>query len=180
MAIWISWNIDIPRNLNSRDSFRGRKFENRAPTSCRPRAIVSLSTISFDVHAKVAEEMDLEMCSYEQLSEGQMLRDLDLDLGSSQGHVNLHSICMTTRMPNCVTVASRTTEIWSFEFRQILTLDKVWNLVIAFLEGNSKIGLRQVVVQVPYYQSINQSKKFYSGLSSRATARTTKGVTVNE
>jgi len=31
-----------------------------------------------------------------------------------------------------------------------------------------------------YIQSINQSKKFYSGLSSRATARTTKGVTVNE
>ena len=30
------------------------------------------------------------------------------------------------------------------------------------------------------YQSINQSKNFYSGLSSRATARTTKGVTVNE
>jgi len=28
--------------------------------------------------------------------------------------------------------------------------------------------------------SINQSENFYSGLSSRATARTTKGVTVNE
>jgi len=151
MAIWISWNIDIGRNSNSRDSFPGWKFENRAPTSCRPGAIVSLSSISFDVHAKVAEEIDLEMCSYEQLSEVQMLHDLDLDLGSSQGDVNIHSICSTTRMPNQVTVASRNTEIWPFEFRQILTLDKVWTLVIAFLEGNSKMGLRQAVVQVSYY-----------------------------
>jgi len=94
-----------------------------ALTSCRPGGIVSLSTINFDVHAKVAEEINLEMCSYEQLSEVQMLRDLDL--GSSQGHVNIYSICRTTRMPNRVTVASRTTEIWPFEFCQIPTLDKV-------------------------------------------------------
>jgi len=151
MAIWISWNIDIRRNLNSRDSFPGRRFENLAPTSCRPVAIVSLSTISFDVHAKVAEEINLEMCSYEQLSEVQVLRDLDLDLGSSQGDVNIYSICRTTRKPNRVTVASCTTEIWPFEFRQISTLDKFWTLVIAFLEGNSEIGLRQAVVQFPYY-----------------------------
>jgi len=149
MASWISWNIDIRRNLNSRDSFPGRKFKNLARTSCRPGAIVSLSTTSFDVHAKVAEEINLEMCSYEQLSEVQMLRDLDL--GSSQGHVNIYSICRTTRKPNRVTVASRTTEIRPFEFRQISTLDKVWTLVIAFLEGNSKIVLRQAVVQFPYY-----------------------------
>jgi len=35
------------------------------------------------------------------------------------------SICRTTRKPNRVTVASRTTEIWPFEFRQLSTLDKV-------------------------------------------------------
>jgi len=137
MAIWVSWNIDIRQNLNSRDSFPGRKFEKLAPISCRPGAIVSLSTISFDVHEKVAEEINLEMCSYEQLSKVQMLLDLDLDLGSSQGHVNIYSICRTTRMPNRVTVGSRTTEIWPFECCQISTLDKVWTLVIAFLEGNS-------------------------------------------
>jgi len=79
------------------------------------------------VHAKVAEEIDLEMCSYEQLSEVQMLRVLDLDLGSSQGHVNIHSTCRTTCMRNRVTVASRTSEIWPFEFRQISTLDKSLN-----------------------------------------------------
>jgi len=149
MAIWISWNIDIPRSLNSCDSFRGRKFENRTPTSCRPCAVVSLSTISFDVHAKVAEEIDLEMCSYEQLSEVQMV--CDLDLGSGQGHVNINSTCTTIRILNHVTVASRTTEIWPFEFRQISILNEVWTLVIAFLDGNSKIGLRQALVQVPYY-----------------------------
>jgi len=46
-----------------------------------------MSTISFELHAKVAKEIDLEMCSYGQLSEVQMVRDLDL--GSGQGHVNI-------------------------------------------------------------------------------------------
>jgi len=150
MAIWISWNIDIRRSLNSRDSFPGRKFDRKSDSdNCRPRAIVSLSTISFDVHAKVAEEIDLEMCSYGQLSEVQIVCDLDLDLGSRQGHVNVHSTYRTICTVNHVTVASRTTEIWPFEFRQISILDEVWTLVIA--DGNSKIGIRQAVVQVPYY-----------------------------
>ena len=104
MAIWVSWNIDILRSLNSRDSFPGRKFENRTSTSCRPRAAVSLSTISFDVHTKVAEEIDLEMCSYGQLSDVQMVYDLDLDLGSSQGHISMHGTCSTTSTPNDLTV----------------------------------------------------------------------------
>jgi len=86
------------------------------------------------------------MCSYGQLSEVQMLRDLDVDLESSQGHINIHSTCRTTSLPNYVTVASRTTEIWPFEFREIWTFGEVWTLVIAFLEENSKIGLRQSVV----------------------------------
>ena len=34
---------------------------------------------------KVAEEIDVETCSYGQLSEVQMVSDLDLDLGSGQG-----------------------------------------------------------------------------------------------
>ena len=111
--------------MTSRDSLPGRKFENRTPTSCTSCAIVSLSTISFDVHAKVAEEIDLEMCSYEQLSEVQMVCDLNLDLESGQGHVNIHSTCRNTCAPNHVTVASRTTEIWPFEFRQLSILDEV-------------------------------------------------------
>jgi len=51
-----------------------------------------------------------------------------------------------------MTVASRSTEIWPFEFREISTLDEAGIVVIAFVEGNSKIGLRQAVDQVPYYQ----------------------------
>jgi len=43
-------------------------------------------TIRFELRAKVAEEIDLEMCSYWQLSEVQMVRDLDLEFGSCQGH----------------------------------------------------------------------------------------------
>ena len=87
--------------------------------------MLSISTVSFELHAKVAEEIYVEMYIYGQLSEVQMVRDLDLDLGSGQGHVNIHSMCRTTCMLNYVTVVSRTTEIWPFEFRQILILDKV-------------------------------------------------------
>jgi len=82
-----------------------------------------MSTISYELHAKVAEEIDLEMCIYEQLSEIQMV--LDLDLGSGQGHINVHSTCRTTSVPKHVTVASRTTEIRPFEFREILTINEI-------------------------------------------------------
>ena len=59
------------------------------------------------------------------LSEVQKPRDLDLDLGSGQGHVSIHSTCRTTCRPNHVTVALRSTEIWPFECRQISILDEV-------------------------------------------------------
>ena len=74
--------------------------------------MLSASTRSFELHAKVVEEIDVEMCSYGQLSEDQMLSDLDLDLGSGQSHINIHSTYRTTSLPNRVTAASRSTEIW--------------------------------------------------------------------
>ena len=86
---------------------------------------LSISTVSFELHAKVAEEIYVEMYIYGQLSEVQMVRDLDLDLGSGQGRINIHSTCGTTCRPNHVTVALRSTEIWPFEFRQISILDEV-------------------------------------------------------
>jgi len=116
-AIWMSWNIDIPRSLNSRDSFRTRKFENWALTSCRSGPALSRPTISFELHAKMAEEIDLEMCSFHKFSEVQKLRDLDL--GSGQGHFSIHNTRRTDSVPNHVTVASHTIEIWPFEFREI-------------------------------------------------------------
>jgi len=64
MGVWISWNMDTWRSLNSRDSFPRRKFKNWAHASCSPGHILSPPTISFELHAKVVEEMDLEMCSY--------------------------------------------------------------------------------------------------------------------
>jgi len=121
----MSSNIDIGRSLNSHDSFPRWKFKNRTPTSRSPGPILWPPTISFELHAEMAEEIDLEICSCGQLSEVQMFRDLDLDLGSGQGHVNIHSTCRTTCRPNHMTVALRTTEIWPFEFRQILILDEV-------------------------------------------------------
>ena len=102
-------------------------MENRTQASCSPGPILSptIQNISFELHAKVAEEIDVEMCSYGQLSEIQMLCDLDLDLGSSQGHINMHSTCRTTSLPNHVAIASRTNEIWPFEFREIWTFGEV-------------------------------------------------------
>jgi len=113
MAIWISWNIDIQRSLNSHDSFPRRKFENWAPTSCRLGPIPSMSTITFELHAKVAE-IDPEMCSYGQLSEVQMDSDLYLTLdrvkiASTYRLCNIHTTCRTTSVAKHVTVASRTT-----------------------------------------------------------------------
>ena len=146
----MSWNINIPWSVNCSDTFPRMKFKNRAPTGCRSGPILSTSTISFELHVKVAEEIDVETCSYGKLSEVQMVRDLDL--WSGQGHVNIHSTYRTTCMPNHVTVALCSTEIWQFEFRELSTFSEVWTLVIAFLEGKSEIGLRQAVHQVPYYQ----------------------------
>jgi len=60
MAIWISWNMDIGRSLNSRDSFSRTKFNNWAQKRCSPAPILSPSTISFELYAKTAEEIDLE------------------------------------------------------------------------------------------------------------------------
>jgi len=74
---------------------------------------------------KVAEEIDLEVCSYGQLLEVQMLRDLDFDHGPDQGHINIHSTCRTTSTPNRVTAALRTIEIWPFEFREMLTFGEL-------------------------------------------------------
>jgi len=111
--------------LNSSDTFPRRKFKNRPPTSCRPGPILSISTISFELHTKVAEEIYLEMYIYGHLSEVQMVRDFDHDLGSGQGHINIHNTCRTTSMPKRVTVASRTMEIRPVEFREISTNGEV-------------------------------------------------------
>jgi len=50
--------------LNSRDSFPRWKFKNRAPTSCSPGPILWPLTISFQLHAKMTEEIDLEQCIF--------------------------------------------------------------------------------------------------------------------
>ena len=109
--------------VNCSDTFPRKKFENWAPTGCRPGPILSPPTISFELQAKVADEIDVEVCSYGQLSEVQMVSDLDP--GSGQGHVNIHSTCRATRTPNHVIVALRSTKIWPFEFREISTFGEV-------------------------------------------------------
>jgi len=58
--------------------------------------------------------------------------DLDVDLGLSQGHINMHNTYRTTIMAEHVTVATCSMEIWPFEFREVSTFGEV----IAFVEGN--------------------------------------------
>jgi len=54
----------IQRSMNSHDSFSGRKFHNWTQRSCRTGPILSLSTVTFKLHAKTAEETDLEKCDF--------------------------------------------------------------------------------------------------------------------
>ena len=131
MAIWISSNINIGQSLNSRDSFP-RKFKNRAPTICSPRPILWPPTISFELHAKTAEEIDLEMCSYGQLWEVQCCVTLTLTLD----RVKVTSI-YTVRVelsstPNHVTVASPSTEICGHlnvvKYRHSVKFELCWYL----------------------------------------------------
>jgi len=57
-------DIDIPRSLNSCDSFPIRKFETLTQRSCRPGLILSPPIISFELHMKIADEIDLEKCNF--------------------------------------------------------------------------------------------------------------------
>ena len=50
--------------MNSRDSFPSWKLKNRASTSCSPGPILWPPTISFEVNAEMAEEIDLEKCTF--------------------------------------------------------------------------------------------------------------------
>ena len=54
--------MDIGQSLNSRDSFPRRKFKNRAQIGCSPGPILSPPTITFELHAKTAEE--IEKCTF--------------------------------------------------------------------------------------------------------------------
>ena len=46
-------STEICGHLNSSDTFPRRKFEKWPPRSCRPGPILSISTVSFELHAKV-------------------------------------------------------------------------------------------------------------------------------
>jgi len=142
MAIWISWNIDIPRSLNSHDSFSRRKFENRAPTRCRLGPILSLPTISFEFHVKVAE--DIVNCRkfkcYMSLT---MTLDRIKVTSTYTVHIGL-LVC-----PTMLTVASHTTEIWPFECREISTFGEVWTLVIQ-KSGSEKLYPRSHTIIISH------------------------------
>jgi len=122
-AIWISWNIDNRRSLNSRDSFPRRKFKNQAPTSCRPAGLILwLPTVSFELRAKVVEEIDLEMCSYGQLAKVQMLRDLDFAVSHILTHYYAasHRVAWSVGLSVALTVCHASepfepsTVLWAF------------------------------------------------------------------
>jgi len=60
-----------------------------------------------------------------QFSEFQKVSDLDVDLGSGEGHVSVRNTYRTTSLPDHVTVASSSMEIRSFEIRVIWTFCEV-------------------------------------------------------
>jgi len=97
MAIWISWNIDIPRSLNSRDSFPRRKFENRVPASCRPGTILSPTNHQFWAPRQNGGGDRPRKVQFSQL---RRLCDLDLDLRSGRGHTGAHIRSRSTHTPN--------------------------------------------------------------------------------
>jgi len=72
---------------------------------------------------KVADGHHRQHARLQQFSEVEKPRDLDLGLG--QDHISMHNTCRTSNLPNHVTVASRTTEIWPFEFHEISTFREV-------------------------------------------------------
>ena len=53
--------MDIRRSLNCRDSFPRRK---KSGSGCSLGPILSTPTISFALHAKTAEEIDVEKCNF--------------------------------------------------------------------------------------------------------------------
>jgi len=157
MALWNSCNIDIPQTLKSCNNFFTRKFENRAPTTCRLCPILSWSTISFQLHSSGGGDRYRIVQFSAIFGNSQQFLEIhklsDLDLGLSQHHISMHNTCRTTNMLNHVTVALSNTEIWPFEICVISTFREVWSHMIAFLEGNLKTGFQQAVDKIPYYHN---------------------------
>jgi len=66
-----------------------------------------------------------DRCRKVQFAEIEKISDLDLDLGSVQGHINMCNTYRTASMPDHVTVASSSKEIWPFEIRVILAFHEL-------------------------------------------------------
>jgi len=81
--------MDIGRRLNSCDSYPRRKFKNPAPISCSTGPMLSPTAISFELHAKTAEKIDLEMCTFRNFG-GSVTLTLTLD----RVEVTLVCICV--------------------------------------------------------------------------------------
>jgi len=54
---------------------------------------------SFELYAKMAEEIDLEKCNFPNFTSS-VICDLDLDLGSGRGHTGAHIWWRSTHTPN--------------------------------------------------------------------------------
>jgi len=70
--------------------------------------MLSPATITFELQAKVVEEIYLELCSYGQYSEVQMLRDLDLDLLSGRRQAGGNTRSRSTHIPNLIEIEKKT------------------------------------------------------------------------
>jgi len=94
--------------LKSRDSLLRRKFKNRMPTSCRLCSILSQSTISFELYAKMAEETDLEKCNF-----WNFRSSVTLTLTLDQVAVILACICGRGQPTHQIRSKSKKTFLWT-------------------------------------------------------------------
>ena len=141
--------MDIGQSLNSRDSFPGRKFKNRAPTSCSPGPVLSPPTITFELHVKTAEEIDLEKCTFRNFGSSVTLTlnrvEVTLVCIHGQG-LPTHQITWKSEMSSivstvasvCVCVCTRVTEDCALQRFQIIRLLRVATTLAGVGGGRSK------------------------------------------
>jgi len=130
--------------LNSRDSFPRWKFKNRAATSCSPGPILWLPTISFELHAEMAEEIDLKKCTFRNCGSS-----VTLTLTLDRVKVKLVRICGRGLPTHEIRWKSEKLFVDVRTYRRTDTPE--FNLLGHRRGDDLKIGLRQAVVQVPYY-----------------------------
>ena len=126
-------NIDIGPSLNSRDSFPRWKFKNRAPISCSSGPMLWPSTISFELHTKMAEEINLEKCTFRKFGSSMTLTwTLDwVEVARLTEDTSQSEWCSFKILPNC----DRSTEGPTLSVKELTTPSMKNNSFTLGVEG---------------------------------------------